>query len=378
MKNFEKETRKSYTQKQLKNRWDILKKEWKLWKKLKEKDTGLGWNPIKGIVDASEEWWESRLKVVPEAQRFKLPSIDPELEDKLDQMFKGIVATGDKAWAPSSGILPTDFVEHETLEEIEEDNAMDVVHMLSQVRCDENNESPEIQSEPTQNVQQKRKSTEAGPSHLKTRKKKSSQQIGGAAKLSMQIDKLCSTAASMSEETSRLNPITDPFGIPQAVKILEELSEEVPEASKLYFFALKLIANKEKRIVFLSIPQRVMSISGINSSNGDENDDEREINELSQHQQNYQRLFAVTASSVQLYYEKYLLKQPCMDLKQSGLDDADFMEYENNDMANENINPEDVHGDESYDDIGDELNVSSGYEMEIMRDVIACSLMNSS
>ncbi|KAK8999268.1 hypothetical protein V6N11_070444 [Hibiscus sabdariffa] len=257
MKNFEKETGKSYTQKQLKNRWDILKKEWKLWKKLKEKDTGLGWNPIKGTVDASEEWWESRLKVVPEAHRFKLAGIDLELEDKLDQMFKGIVATGDKAWAPSSGILPTDFVEHETLEEIEEDNAMDVVHTLSQVRCDENNESPEIQSESTQNVQQKRKSTEAGPSHLKTRKKKSSQQIGGTAKLSMQIDKLCSTVASMSEATSRLNPITDPFGIPQAVKILEELFEEVPEASKLYFFALKLLANKEKRVMFLSIPQRV-------------------------------------------------------------------------------------------------------------------------
>ncbi|KAK8974371.1 hypothetical protein V6N11_034925 [Hibiscus sabdariffa] len=194
-------------------------------------------------------------RVVPEAQRFKLASIDPELEDKLDQMFMGIVATGDKAWALSSGILSTDFVEHKTLEEIEEDNATDV-HTLSQVRCDENNESPEIQFEPTQNVQQKQKSIEVGPSHLKTRKKKSSQQIGGAAKLSMQIDKLRSTTVSMSEATSRLNPITNPFDIPQAVKILEESSEEVPEASKLYFFALKLIANKEKQVVFLSIANK--------------------------------------------------------------------------------------------------------------------------
>ncbi|MFQ6670601.1 hypothetical protein Gotur_035458 [Gossypium turneri] len=24
-------------------------------------DTGLGWNPIKRTVDASDDWWESRL-----------------------------------------------------------------------------------------------------------------------------------------------------------------------------------------------------------------------------------------------------------------------------------------------------------------------------
>ncbi|MFQ6660035.1 hypothetical protein Gotur_028689 [Gossypium turneri] len=36
MTNFEKETRKG-------------------------EDTGLGWNPIKRTVDASDDWWESRL-----------------------------------------------------------------------------------------------------------------------------------------------------------------------------------------------------------------------------------------------------------------------------------------------------------------------------
>ncbi|MFQ6624933.1 hypothetical protein Gotur_003990 [Gossypium turneri] len=30
-------------------------------------DTGLGWNPIKRTVDASDDWWESMLKVVLEA-----------------------------------------------------------------------------------------------------------------------------------------------------------------------------------------------------------------------------------------------------------------------------------------------------------------------
>ncbi|KAK8264190.1 hypothetical protein V6Z12_D12G092900 [Gossypium hirsutum] len=54
MTNFEKETGKDFSQRQLKNRWDALKK-WKAWKKLKGEDTGLGWNPIKRTVDASDE-----------------------------------------------------------------------------------------------------------------------------------------------------------------------------------------------------------------------------------------------------------------------------------------------------------------------------------
>ncbi|MFQ6671115.1 hypothetical protein Gotur_035751 [Gossypium turneri] len=91
----------------------------------KSEDTGLGWNPIKRTVDASDNWWESRLHVVPEAKKFRTSGIDPEFEAKLDQMFMGIVATGDKAWAPSSGTLRRDFfqdVNNEIPEESEEEN----------------------------------------------------------------------------------------------------------------------------------------------------------------------------------------------------------------------------------------------------------------
>ncbi|KAH1091763.1 hypothetical protein J1N35_019020 [Gossypium stocksii] len=52
MTNFEKEINKAYSQRQLINRWDALKKEWKAWKKLKDGDTSLGRNPIKRTVDA--------------------------------------------------------------------------------------------------------------------------------------------------------------------------------------------------------------------------------------------------------------------------------------------------------------------------------------
>ncbi|MFQ6628889.1 hypothetical protein Gotur_007133, partial [Gossypium turneri] len=167
-------------------------------------NTGLGWNPIKRTVDASDDWWESRLQVVPKAKKFRTSGIDPEFEGKLDQMFMGIVATCDKAWAPSSSTLRSDFFEDVTNEipkENEEEN------MRNDVQIDENG--------------QKRKNPEISSSHFKTGRKKSSKQIGGATRLSSQIEKLCNAADNMSQATSSLTPIMDPYGIPQAVKVLD-------------------------------------------------------------------------------------------------------------------------------------------------------------
>ncbi|XP_016674882.1 L10-interacting MYB domain-containing protein isoform X3 [Gossypium hirsutum] len=246
MINFEKETGMAFSQRQLKNRWDALKKEWKAWKKLKGEDTGLGWNPIKRTVDASDDWWESRLKVVPEAQKFRTSGIDPEFEGKLDQMFMGIVATGDKAWAPSSGTLCSDFFEdvnNEIHEEDDEENVRNDVHISNDVQIDGNG--------------QKRKNPDISSSHFKTGRKKSSKQIGEAARLSSQIEKLCNAPDNMSQATSSLTHVMDPYGIPQAAKVLDSMSEEVPEASLLYFFTLRLLLNKDKRIMFLSINPKI-------------------------------------------------------------------------------------------------------------------------
>ncbi|KAL1073172.1 hypothetical protein V6Z11_D11G202900 [Gossypium hirsutum] len=193
--------------------------------------------------------------VVLEAQKFQTSGIDPEFEGKLDQMFMGIVATGDKAWASSSDTLRTDFFEdvtNEIPEENEEENMRNDVHILNDihisnyVRIDGNG--------------QKIKNPEISSSHFKTGRKKSSKKIGGAARLSSQIEKLCNAADNMSQATSSLTPVMDPYGIPQAVKVLDSMSEEVPEASPLYFFTLKLLLNKDKRIMFLSINPKIRAL----------------------------------------------------------------------------------------------------------------------
>ncbi|MBA0670820.1 hypothetical protein Goklo_024111, partial [Gossypium klotzschianum] len=145
-------------------------------------------------------------------------------------------------------------------------------------------------------------------------------------------------------------------------------------------------------------------MSIVENSSGDESDDKREKKESLQCMKCFNRLFVVASSSVQLYYKKYILKQPCVDSKQSGetwiqeiLDGKyylvnsgypkmkgylgpyrgqgyhlpdfrrDFMEYENINRVYENIiDSENAHGGESDDDDDDdESNNSSGSEIEL-------------
>ncbi|MFQ6663494.1 hypothetical protein Gotur_031002 [Gossypium turneri] len=84
-------------------------------------------------------------------------------------MFMGIVATGDKAWAPSSGTLRSGFFENgnnKTPEENEEENMRNDVHILNDVHI-----SNDVQIDGNG---QKRKNPEISSSHFKTGRKKSS------------------------------------------------------------------------------------------------------------------------------------------------------------------------------------------------------------
>ncbi|MBA0555933.1 hypothetical protein Golob_026078, partial [Gossypium lobatum] len=132
MTNFDKETIKAYSQRQLKNRWDAFKKEWKAWKKLKCRDTSLGWNLIKRSVDALDDWWDSTLKNIRHWSKF---------EGKLNQMFMEVVATSDKAWAPSFNTLRSEFfkdVDNKIHEKNEEESVKNDVHISNDVQIDGN------------------------------------------------------------------------------------------------------------------------------------------------------------------------------------------------------------------------------------------------
>ncbi|KAK2655394.1 hypothetical protein Ddye_008446 [Dipteronia dyeriana] len=111
VKVFKEITGRDYDRKQLKNKWDSLKTDWKLWSSLLHKETGIGWDPAKKTVDAPPEWWQSKIKMNVEYQKFCDVGISPDMMDMYDKMFKGSTAVGNCVMIPSFTILPEEMVE---------------------------------------------------------------------------------------------------------------------------------------------------------------------------------------------------------------------------------------------------------------------------
>ncbi|XLT32591.1 hypothetical protein HN873_063883, partial [Arachis hypogaea] len=98
--------------------------DWKNWKQLKENETGLGWDLLKKI-DASEEWWAKKLAVISKAKKLRKEGIHPDFEATLYRMFQRIVAIGEDAWTPSSGLVSSS-IEKDTQPEDSEDSDIEL------------------------------------------------------------------------------------------------------------------------------------------------------------------------------------------------------------------------------------------------------------
>ncbi|XP_044320168.1 L10-interacting MYB domain-containing protein-like [Triticum aestivum] len=57
-KQFKMRTRLDCTDTQLKNKWDKLKDEFNIFKKLKFRETGAGWDYVNNTVSQDDEWWK--------------------------------------------------------------------------------------------------------------------------------------------------------------------------------------------------------------------------------------------------------------------------------------------------------------------------------
>ncbi|XP_045828372.1 L10-interacting MYB domain-containing protein-like [Trifolium pratense] len=99
-------TGRKYDKLKLKNRYDNLRKEWRVRDKLFGKVTRLGWNSEKNTVDAPDAWWENKVLICENPLYGKFRDNGFPFAHELTTLVKDVVANGEFSFAPSSGILP--------------------------------------------------------------------------------------------------------------------------------------------------------------------------------------------------------------------------------------------------------------------------------
>ncbi|KAK4430755.1 hypothetical protein Salat_0837200 [Sesamum alatum] len=63
-------------------------------------ETGIGWNPIKNSLDASDEWWEKKIKENGDYSKFRNKDLSL-IWFRYDKLFSDVAATGERVRAPS-------------------------------------------------------------------------------------------------------------------------------------------------------------------------------------------------------------------------------------------------------------------------------------
>uniref|UniRef100_A0A2N9E5N8 Uncharacterized protein n=1 Tax=Fagus sylvatica TaxID=28930 RepID=A0A2N9E5N8_FAGSY len=183
----------------------------------------------KGTITATDEWWERKLTEVPEAAKFLEKGLDNA--DLLDIMFKDTAATGNLAWAPSSGVLPSD------LETPEEGLGNASGDLSSPVDDDDEVETPSL-TQPTQDKGKKRVSI----SSLHGKGKKG----GAATMLTHQLSRICE-AVELRNSSSLMEPRSSIRDVMERVCTLDGAEK----GSNLYLMAARIFQKREKREMFV-------------------------------------------------------------------------------------------------------------------------------
>ncbi|KAM3253577.1 hypothetical protein ACQJBY_047580 [Aegilops geniculata] len=102
---FKVRTGLDYTSNQMKNKWDKLKADYALFKKLKLKETGGGWDFVLNTVKQDKEWWKKAKIDLKGCGKFQKRGL--RNEENLSIMFEDITSDGTDHWNPSTGIPPS-------------------------------------------------------------------------------------------------------------------------------------------------------------------------------------------------------------------------------------------------------------------------------
>ncbi|XP_038704635.1 L10-interacting MYB domain-containing protein-like [Tripterygium wilfordii] len=249
---FKAKTGRSYDQVQLKNKWDNLKKEWRLWEKLVFGETGLGWDDQRHTVLADNEWWERKIKEDRKCAKFRNQGI--ENREELQFLFGGQAVTGQHAFMPSATIFPQ-AINDETAPTEEDEHHRGVEEKL--LSGDDNSTDPEynanadiaadVQSSPTPPPRASRRSTTPGS---RVRRKRKASDVRDEINNS-----LGQLVTAVQSRTSTVGSVYNSGNIDEVMLMLEEFPQTAA-GGPLLRFALTLFEKRENREWFLGIGRK--------------------------------------------------------------------------------------------------------------------------
>ena len=161
--------------------------------------------------------------------------------DQLEILFKDVTATGNGAWAPSSGFVPID--DGPTREGLR-----DMFHVYDQ---EENSNINIDDSEGLNNINVDLDAHANGTptqDNGKKRKKIPTTKVGAAAKLSKQLDRMYDSMDKFVEKKSEQN-----CSIPEVMEILESMPE-IEKGGQLFMAATtKIFLKNDNRVMFVAL-----------------------------------------------------------------------------------------------------------------------------
>ncbi|XP_021761998.1 uncharacterized protein LOC110726791 [Chenopodium quinoa] len=254
-----------------------MRKDWRLWKNLKQSETGIGWDPKSGKIDATNEWWQRKIKENSDFQRFRLRGVNLELEQKWEQLFGDSYATGENVYVPSIDPIEDLTIQNENLEEENIDNdggdnyfpsdqyAQDLLndegnffqHFIEQARNDANlgssgSRSSQVTSEAVNNDTRPSNKIQK---HLPLKSnsgqvKRTRRQSAGSAMISKGIIEMTECVKRISQ-SSTSNVSTISTAMNTICRMVE--NEYLEKHSEFWCFATTVIGDATKREIFLSM-----------------------------------------------------------------------------------------------------------------------------
>ncbi|KAK8270516.1 hypothetical protein V6Z12_D11G202300 [Gossypium hirsutum] len=212
---FQAKTQKNYRKPQLKNKWDTLKREWRLWRELLKESTGIGWCPSKKTVDATEEWWAAKIQLLERTHgHLRLVFFQVGFLWEMMHLMRDLVIQMNIVTRMKVFLL---MRYHQTSHEIPN----------------------------------RRKQT-LGAIHGKG-KKSSSSRKSSRNTLTTQIEKLCESMVSPRKSVNEIIFPHSQYTISNTMDALRALGDEIPKKDELYYFATKMFQIPVKREEFLNL-----------------------------------------------------------------------------------------------------------------------------